>query len=320
MSDPSARRLHTLADDVRKGFAAKPYRLPPRIFYDEQGSRLFEEITGLPEYYLTRSEREIFERHGSQIVEQAGCDLSVLELGVGSATKTMLLLAPLARRQKHLLFCAADVSATALRAARSAIETALPPVEVLAIEGQYSDALGIFRGIEGPKLVLFIGSSIGNCDPDEAIDLLEQIRSALSPGDALLLGTDLVKDPALLVAAYDDSRGVTAAFNRNALAHINRELGGSFETERFRHVAVWNEAASRIEIYLESECEQRAWISAVEMDVRFLRGDRIHTENCHKFSDAMVDGLFAATGFRREATWTDSRGWFAEHLARVLPG
>ncbi len=316
MSDSDALRRQVAAD-VRTGLTRQPRSLPPYLFYDAAGSRLFDQITTLPEYYLTRCEREIFEHHASDIAAKAGGDLAVLELGAGTATKTLLLLKALARQQPRLTFYAADLSTEALRLAHTMLSAELPAVDVHAIEEDHSQALAEFREVAGRKLVMFIGSSIGNYDAAASVSLLREIRSALAPGDALLLGTDLVKDPALLVAAYDDSQGVTAAFNRNILARLNHELGAHFVPTRFRHVAQWNEEFSRIEIYLESVVAQRVRVAQLDLNVAFEAGERIHTENCHKFTLAGVDTLLESAGFMRESTWTDDRGWFAEHLGRA---
>ena len=181
----------------------------------------------------------------------------------------------------------------------------------------HDEALPHIRAIGPRRLVLFIGSSIGNFEDDEALQLLSGVRASLAPGGALLLGTDLRKDPAILIPAYDDARGVTAAFNKNVLARINRELGGAFDLDRFAHVALWNDEKSRIEMHLESLCDQQVEIAALGTEIRFRQGERIHTESSIKYDETRVDGILHAAGFVRERTFTDPEGLFAVHLARV---
>lgn len=321
MSPRTARALtlSPVARAVHEGLARTPKSLPPWLFYDEEGSRLFEEITELPEYYLTRAERELFEAHAAELVRAAaaGRRLTVVELGAGTATKSQILLREAVRLQGKTVYMPVDVSAEPLRAARARLAVEEPEVVVRPLAVRHEEAMGFVRELPGRRLVLFIGSSIGNYDEEDAVSLLAVVRRALRPGDALLLGTDLRKGLDVLVPAYDDAAGTTAAFNKNVLARINRELGGEFDLDRFRHVAVWNGERSRIEMHLESLGEQRVAIADLGIEVALRDGERIHTESSVKYDLPMADRLLGAAGFRRERTVTDPEGRFAEHLARA---
>lgn len=314
-------RDRALAEEVRKGLTARAKSLPPHLFYDEEGTRLYERITELDEYYPTRTERAILARHSREIVqhiaEEAALPLHVVELGAGSADKTRLILARVVEAQGASVYLPVDVSASALAAAKSRIESELPEVEVRPFLGRHEDVADTIRGLGPRRLVLFIGSSIGNFDDDAAAYLLTGVRRSLTAGDALLLGTDLRKSPKRLVAAYDDAKGVTAAFNKNVLRRINRELDGHFQLELFRHVALWNEAESRVEMHLESAVAQEVRIDALGVTVAFQKGERIHTESSVKYDDARVDALLERSGFSREKTFSDDAKLFSVHLARA---
>lgn len=306
-----------IADEVRAGLTAGPKSLPPKLFYDSRGSELFEQITQLPEYYLTGCERQIFEDHADEMIGAAGPQLSVIELGAGSATKTVVLLRAVTRRQATVDFYPVDVSASALADASDRIKAAIPAARTHPHVGDYTVGLPFLRQISGRRLVLYIGSSIGNFEPLEAGALLGRLRQGLSTGDALLLGTDMRKSPEFLIPAYDDSRGVTAAFNKNLLARINRELDADFDLDGFEHRVVWSAEHSRIEMHLESARDQRVKIRALNISVHFAEGERIHTENSYKFSPAMIDAIARNGGFQVEQTWADARGWFSVHLLRA---
>jgi L-histidine N-alpha-methyltransferase len=322
--------LSAIAQDVLEGLTRSPKSLPPKLFYDAEGSALFERITRLPEYYLTRTERAIFARHAPAIcraarrgAQGAGASapahaaLEVIELGAGSASKTRLLLAALLEQQAGVVYSPVDVSSAALQTARAALEAEFPALRVRPrVADITSDLRPLLRSPQ-PKLVLFIGSSIGNFEPEAAVALLRGVRRALAPGDALLLGADLVKPESILLPAYDDSAGVTAAFNQNVLARINRELGGRFDLDSFRHEARWNARASRIEIYLVSRVAQSVPIGLLGITVPFARGESIHTENSYKYTSESLREMFTAAGFHAERVWHDRRRWFAVHLARV---
>src|SRR5580704_39016 len=303
--------------EVREGLTAFPKHLPAKLFYDEVGSQLIEQITELPEYYLTRTERSIFERYAVEILQQAGSPLTLVELGAGTATKTCILIEELVQRQSRTLFYPIDVSATALDEAVRNMSSQFPSLRVNPIVADYTGGVPALNRISGRKLVLYIGSSIGNFEPPQAIRVLRRIRQTLRSGDALLLGADFAKSSKILIPAYDDAEGVTAAFNKNILARLNRELDAEFDLDTFRHVALWNRRCSRMEIYLESLIEQTAFIPALDLDVKFKAGERIHTENGYKYTDAMIEAILNESGFQREHTWCDRKKWFGVHLARV---
>jgi dimethylhistidine N-methyltransferase len=304
-----------IADDVERGLTATPKSLPPRLFYDARGSELFEAITRLPEYYLTRTERAIFEKHADEMIAAAGTGISILELGAGTAEKTEILLRAALKRQFSLTYYPVDVSSPALAVAEQRLASALPHLRVEPVVADYTHGLPSLKQIPGRKLVLNIGSSIGNFDLREAAGILKRIGDGLAEGDALLLGTDLVKRASLLHAAYNDVDGVTAAFNLNLLVRINRELGADFDLRRFRHEAVWNPAASRVEMYLISLETQRVHIPALGRKISFGEGERIHTENSYKFTRAMVRELLHTAGFELQQSWCDRDDLFAVHLA-----
>ncbi len=305
-----------LAEDVLDGLTARPKKLPPKLFYDARGSRLFEQITELPEYYLTRTERAIFQEYASEIVGQAGSNLTLIELGAGSASKTRILVEALSRRQLRVSFYPVDVSISALKEAVSTLNGHIRNLRVHPIVADYSKHVPLLS-LPGRKLVLFIGSTIGNFEPDEAVQFLVRVRSSLRPGDALLLGFDMAKDTDLLHRAYNDAQGITAEFNKNVLGRINRELGGQFDLEAFDHVAFWNPEMSRIEMHLESRFEQKVWIRDLGMAFHFVAGERIHTENSYKFTETSITNMLRLGGFHLEQSWTDANQWFSAVLARV---
>lgn len=299
---------------------SSPKWLPPWLFYDSAGSRLFDEITRLPEYYLTRIERGILAARASEIISSAGGDhaLRLVELGAGSADKTRLLLTAATERQDTVFYEPVDVSATALVEAQIRIEDEIPGVLVCPRVEDYTHDLELDSTLPTERrLVLYIGSSIGNFEPGESLLLLERMRAALDPGDCILLGVDLVKEDSVLLPAYDDSAGITAAFNRNVLVRLNRELDADFHPEKFTHCAVWNAAESRMEMHLVSDSDQVVWLPAIDLRVNFAAGETIHTENSYKYRPGDAEALLVKAGFTPEATWTDECGWFAVCLARA---
>jgi L-histidine Nalpha-methyltransferase len=330
-SDEREERLHitslareeareNFAEDVRRGLTATPKSLPPKYFYDELGSHLFEAICLLPEYYLTRAEREIFERRAPEIAAAAapdGAPVTLIELGSGSATKTRLIIEALIARQNDLLYVPVDISRAALEVSARALLHSYPGLRVAGYAADYDSAFPRLREQLAPgerALVLFLGSNVGNFDADEARAFLRRLRASLRAGDAVLLGADLKKDAATLEAAYDDALGITAAFNLNLLARINRELRADFDVRRFRHVAVYNERAGRVEIYAESLREQRAHVRALDLIVQFAQGERLHTENSYKYDLADILRLAEETGFRSTNTWLDDAERFSSNL------
>lgn len=305
------------ASAAREGLTATPKWLPSKLFYDEAGSALFERITELPEYYLTRTERAIFESYAAEILQAAGSSLTIVELGAGTAVKTCILIEELLNRQPRALFYPIDVSPSALQEAATHLGRQFPQLRVNPIIADYTGGVEALNRISGRKLVLYIGSSIGNFELDESVRLLRRIRRTLRTGDALLLGADFAKSSKILLPAYDDSQGVTAAFNKNILARLNRELEANFDLDAFRHIALWNRRCSRMEIYLESEVAQQVFIPALDMDVTFTKGERIHTENSYKYTVVMIETILRESGFKLEKSWHDRQKWFGVHLARV---
>jgi dimethylhistidine N-methyltransferase len=293
--------------------------LPPWLFYDERGSQLFEEITRLPEYYLTRTERSIFAERADEILGSVGKPVTIAELGSGTAAKTGLLLAAAARRQSQVLYQPIDVSPSALEEAAAKLSAAIPSLRVEPQIANYiTDAYTIQRPQGACILALYIGSSIGNFGPSEAKSILHNLREHLrSAGDALLLGVDLApccnKSVEFLLAAYNDAAGVTAAFNKNILAHLNRELGADFNLDRFAHRARWNAAESRIEMHLESLANQTVHIAGAF--ISFAAGETIHTENSYKFTERSLRTLLMSAGFSAPQWFQDPKHLFGVVLA-----
>ena len=298
--------------DARAGLTASPKVLPPKWFYDEEGCRLFDEITRLPEYYPTRTERVILARHAGDIAARSSAD-TLVELGSGTSEKTRLLLDALAADGSLRRFVPFDVNEPTLRNAAAAIELEYPGVDVHAVVGDFERHLDRLP-VGGTRLVAFLGSTIGNLDPDGRARFYRNIAAGLAPDDALLLGTDLVKDTQRLEAAYDDDAGVTAAFNRNVLSVLNRELAADFTPERFAHVARWNPAEEWIEMRLRSEATQTVRVSKLELEVEFADGEEMRTEISAKFRRERVEAELAAAGLALAAWWTDPGGDFALSL------
>ena len=272
----------------------------------------------MPEYYLTRTEREIFAQYADEILAAAGDDrLAMIELGAGTAAKTGLLLAAAVRRQERVSYYPIDISVSALREASSRIGEELPQVAVRPIVADYTTELDEIPAPACRRLVLYIGSSIGNFEPGDAAAVLRKLRGQLAPGDLLLLGVDHIKDRATLLRAYNDGAGVTAEFNRNVLTRIQRELGADFRPRLFRHRVRWNDRESRIEMHLESLVSQEVAIPALELTVGFRRGETIHTENSYKFTPETAAALLSRSGFAVRREWTDGRRWFGVYLAEA---
>ncbi len=307
--------LAGLAEDVRKGLTASPKRFLPKYFYDELGSQLFEAICLLPEYYLTRAENEILARYADEIAASVGGQKTLVEMGSGSASKTRLIIEALLRSQGELLFMPVDISVTALESSSRILLQSYPRLKIEAFAADYFAGLAeLGKKPRRRTLALFLGSNISNFDLDEAHRFLRAMRDMLQEGDALLLGADLKKDPAVLEAAYNDALGVTSAFNLNVLARINRELGGSFDLHAFRHHAFYNQSAGRIEIYIESLFDQTVRIDKLDLEVRFESGELIHTENSYKYDLAGIEQLASATGFTCSSSWLDSQERFSSNL------
>jgi L-histidine Nalpha-methyltransferase len=312
----SADHLETgLRDDARRGLTAEPKWLPPKWFYDERGSELFEQITDLPEYYPTRAEREILTLRAPQIAAIVGAK-TLVELGSGSSDKTRLLLDALHRQGTLGRFVPLDVSESALRAAAAAIDADYPDLDVHAIVADFTAHLDHIPSGDG-RLVVFLGGTIGNLLPAERARFLSSLRRVLDADEWLLLGTDLVKDEATLVAAYDDRAGVTAEFNRNVLRVLNRELDGDFDPDAFAHVARWDPVNEWIEMRLRAERDLVVRLGGIDLTVQFARGEELRTEISAKFRRDGVAAELAAAGFTTEQWWTDPAGRFALTLART---
>lgn len=328
LSPARAPSEHAIADAVSRGLSSYPKCLPAWLFYDETGSRLFEQITTLSEYYLTRTERELFHQYANDILNAAQNawkqvhlrrtgTLRLVELGAGSAQKTGILLRTATHKQDAITYLPVDVSETALLEAQTSLQQSLRNVTVYPILANYLTEQIEIPPHNGPTLALYIGSSIGNFDADEAVAILTNLRHQLRPGDSLLLGTDMVKDAALLETAYNDGEGVTAEFNRNILGRINRDLGADFNLNTFQHHALWNPKQSRIEMHLRSQQDQHVTIPALHATFSFARGETIHTENSYKFSPQSLQTLLHAAGYRIHKQWTDAHKWYSVTLATL---
>lgn len=310
-----------LIREVQRGLAKRPRELSPWLLYDGRGSRLFDRITALPEYYPTRTERSILERNADAIIDAvlAGTSqpLRIVELGAGSASKTGILLKAALRAQCDVLYMPLDVSPDALEVARQRMQDAYPEVRVEPSVVNYITHPPRLQRFPGATLMLYLGSSIGNFSPREARTILRNAGLQMRRSDAFLLGADWVKAESTLVAAYDDRAGVTAQFNLNILHRINRELGADFDLDGFRHRVRWNAAELRIEMHLESTRAQRVWVEAAQLDLHFARSESIHTENSHKFTDDSVRTLLRDAGFEVSESWKDERDYYAIVLARL---
>ncbi len=312
-----AARDDALARDVREGFAQRPRTLPAKWLYDARGSELFDRITALPEYYPTEAERSILLRHARDIVEAAGSD-TLVELGSGSSDKTTALLDAMRVTDRGLhRYVGFDVSTDALQGAAAVLSERYPEAIIDTCLGDFDHDLDGIRH-DGRQLVAFLGGTIGNYEPLPRAAFLAQVRSILEEGDTFLLGTDLVKDPDRLVAAYDDDRGVTAAFNSNLLRILNRELGADFDLDRWRHRAVWNAAEEWIEMHLVSEQDQTVHVAALDLDIQFDTGEHIRSEISAKFRPEPLDAELAAAGLVTVERWYDDARDYAVTLARPV--
>ncbi|OLT43138.1 dimethylhistidine N-methyltransferase [Saccharomonospora sp. CUA-673] len=304
-----------LRRDVREGLSAQRKSLPSKWFYDARGSELFERITALPEYYPTRAEREILVREAHAIAATTGAR-TLVELGAGSSEKTRVLLDGLVRHGTVRQFVPQDVSGSALTAAAEAISTDYPDLDVRGVVGDFTENLAELPGTS-PRLVVFLGGTIGNFLPADRVRFLRSVRGVLEPGEWLLLGTDLVKDPATLVRAYDDAEGVTAEFNRNVLAVLATRLDADVDPADFDHVAVWDAEQEWIEMRLRARRDLVVRIPGADLEVRFARGEDVRTEISAKFRPERVRTELAEAGFALEHWWTDEAGRFGLSLAQA---
>jgi len=305
-----------MESDVRAGLTTVPKQLPPVYFYDDRGSRLFDDITRLPEYYPTRAERAILESHAKDMVESAGADVLV-ELGAGTCDKSRVLLDAMQACGRLGAYVPLDVSDTTLWEAASSLSEAFPGLAVRAVVGDFHHHLE-HLGADGRRLIAFLGGTIGNFDPVQRSGFLGRLVDIMQPGDRFLLGTDLVKDRDRLVAAYDDAAGVTAEFNRNVLHVMNRELGADFAIDRFTHVARWNEPDHRIEMWLRSDDACRVRVADLDLDIGFAAGEEMLTEISTKFTEEDLREELEEAGLVVDASWAAPGDEFLMTMA-VLP-
>jgi len=309
------RYREELRADVRAGLTATPKTLPPKYFYDERGSVLFDEITRLPEYYPTRAETSILRQHAAEIAELSRCE-SLVELGSGTSTKTGLLLRALLDGGTLREFIPLDVDSAVLTDAADTLAVQYPSLWLAPVVGDFEhDLHAVPPG--GRRMIAFLGSTIGNLEPSARARLLAEVVSALGAGDTFLLGTDLVKDVGRLLRAYDDAAGVTAEFNRNVLSVVNRELGADFKPDRFDHVALWDPVNEWIEMRLRAVGEQLVTIRDLDLSVHFAAGEELRTEISAKFRRDGLQAELAAAGLESVRFWTDRDGDFGLTLARV---
>lgn len=310
---------NAFAIDVRAGLTRKPKALSPKYFYDELGSRLFEAICWLPEYYVTRAESEILQTTADEIVSSFEGSVRLLELGSGSAEKTRYLIEALLAKQPRLHYLPVDISDSSLELSSQRLLRLYPGLRITAFAADYFTALQALAARvpadpECRTVAVFLGSNIGNFGRAESREFLRAVRKLLRPDDALLLGADLKKSPAILIPAYDDSLGVTAAFNLNLLARINRELDGNFDVKKFRHSAIYNDELGRVEIHLVSLEPQVVRVRAIDLEASFDQGETVRTENSYKFDLDQLAGLARDTGFSLANTWFDSARLFSFNL------
>jgi len=298
------------ATEVLNGLSRRPRAIPCRFLYDARGSELFERITELEDYYPTRTEIGLLERHAPDIAELAGAGVAIVEFGSGSSRKTEILIAALPALAAYV---AIDISAAALSEAATRLRARFPELEVVTVTGDFNDAMDLPASLAATrKLGFFPGSTIGNLGNEEAISFLSNARERLGPDGALLLGVDLKKPESILVPAYDDSEGVTAAFNLNLLTRINRELGGSFDLTKFAHEAIYNAEAGRVEIYITSREDQE--VTVLGQSFAFAPGERIHTENSHKYAIEDITAMAEAAGWTHARAWVDDDNLFSLNM------
>ena len=301
------------SDDVLAGLLAEPKRLPPKYFYDQIGSELFQRITMLPEYYPTRTETGILEAHAGEIAKLIPADAAVVEFGAGSSAKTRILL----RAAPHVsAYVPVDISGEFLAAETARLQQEMPNLRVLPVEADFTRPFVLPAALgDRPRIGFFPGSTIGNFEPHEANTLLRHAAAMLGPGALFIVGVDLVKDPDILTAAYNDDAGVTAAFNLNLLVRINRELGGEFDLAGFRHRACYNQEQRRIEMHLVSLARQKVRACGKSFD--FRRGETIHTENSYKYTVESFRSHARGAGWTNAATFVDAQNYFSVHALRA---
>jgi dimethylhistidine N-methyltransferase len=318
MQATEAIQPDTLAWDVRAGLAASPKFLSSKYFYDDEGSRLFQEIMKLPEYYLTRAEAEIFDTQHEAILQALDAPFDIIELGAGDGTKTAALLGHFVRRRADFTYAPIDISQEAVNALTAKFAAALPALKIDAKLGDYFRVLeSMPPGAGRKKALLFLGSNIGNFPGAQSLDFFRRLRAVMSGGDLLFVGFDLQKDPRVIVPAYDDAQGVTAAFNLNLLRRINRELGGDFVLDNFSHHASYHPVEGAMRSYLLSRRAQTVSIAALNQSFRFAEWEPVFVEISQKYSLAMIETLAQQSGFQVQENFFDSRRYFVDSLWRV---
>ena len=313
---PAGFAAEALKHDARRGLAAIPRSIPPKWLYDSVGSALFEQITVLPEYYPTQSEAEILARHAEEICSTAGCD-TLVELGSGSSTKTRLLIDAMASTCGLDCYVAVDISEAAIRGAGEGLVREFPNLSVRGLVADFEHQLHLLPR-EGRRLVAFLGTTIGNLEPPQRHAFLDSVRATLVAGDRFLLGADLIKPTSVLLPAYDDAAGVTAAFNKNILNVLNRGVGASFDPECFDHVALWNENWHWVEMRLRSRCDQTVRVEDLDVTVRLRAGEDIRTEVSTKFSRQGLEEELARVGLAPDGWWTDPGGMCSVSMWRPV--
>ncbi len=307
---------NTFAEDVTYGLTSIPKGLHPKYFYDLKGSELFELICETPEYYVTRTESSILQKSASEIAAMNSDKKVIVELGSGSSVKTRYILSSFINNSGNITYIPIDVSDILIESAKNLLND-FEGLNIKGVISEYEEALEVVNEVVGePKIIVFLGSSIGNFTQFEARDLIAAISSVMKKNDVFLIGFDLVKDINVLNAAYDDSKGITAKFNLNILERINNELGGNFDLSKFEHNAFFNEAESRVEMHLVSQEGQEVYIRDTDETIHFDKGETIHTENSYKFTDEIIDVLASSAGLIVDKHWKDESNWFELCLMR----
>jgi len=304
--------------DVERGLSESPKRLSSKYFYDARGDELFVQIMNLPEYYLTDTEFEIFSQKTEQLVDALGCDpdqpFELVELGAGDGTKTKELLRFLLEKGYQFEYLPIDISQHALDSLEASLKKEMPELSVTTLQGDYFEVLNALRESQKPKVVLFLGSNLGNMLDDIATKFIHGLSDSLNPNDKVMMGLDLIKSADIVIPAYNDSQGVTAAFNLNLLRRINRELGGNFDLDNFQHRVEYTEKEGIVKSFLESQKDHEVIIPTIGKAFYFEKGERIHTEISRKYNDALLDQFIADTPLQIVDRLTDSKGLFADYV------
>ena len=310
--EPSENKSQkTFAQELSHSIRQKQKSINPKFFYNEKGSELFEKICVLPEYYLTRTEISLLKQIDGKLQSYLDGDFRLVELGSGSAQKTRLLIDMLTRLQKHVEYFPIDISKI-LKNSSTVLQSDYKKLHITGIIDNYENGLEFVKNYDDMKnLIVFLGSSLGNFDPESGIIFLQKINSSMKKGDLFLVGLDLVKDKNVLHHAYNDSQGITAQFNLNILSRINSELGGNFDTSKFVHYAVYNENQNKIEMYLRSLVKQTVKIPNADLMLEIDEDELIHTENSHKYTISQIEQMFAITGYEIQAMWNDDNRYYS---------